>query len=259
MERQQVIDSFRKLLPEEEEYNDRLLSLAESFLAWSRSKVVLKATEEPCRPYMAAHLACEVMKGRLDLEVHVTATPIPKKKYEKQFTYFQEELRPLTKDLYAQHDIMNDVPFLCTRMGSLSAIPYVKELVKTTLVENMRIEHMKGVLIAAYLIVSAKMSGKDELRVNHAERKAAQVILQDTNSISQIQYWMQLLSESLVFHQMPLNAMEGYEVQKQRTKPWSGIASMVQINYEKRLKSYPSWKASIYEQLEQLSQPSIEK
>lgn len=61
MERQQIIESLRRIIPTEStEYNERLISLGESFLEWSKYKHNLKATEELCRPYMAAHLACEL-------------------------------------------------------------------------------------------------------------------------------------------------------------------------------------------------------
>lgn len=184
------------------------------------------------------------------MEINLLATPIPKKKYYKLFTYFQEILSPLTKSLAAKDDLMETITYLCTKLGGSTAIPYVKQLVKAVVTNDMRIEHKRGIIIAAYLLVSAKAFGKDELHINHAERRKAQSVLQDTSSALQIQYWMHVLSESWQYKEIPLNGIEGYESQKQRIKPWSGIASMIQIDYEKRLQNYPIWKACIEERIQ---------
>lgn len=70
-----------------------LVALANSLLAQSRSKAAsLKPEEEIGRIYACAHIACERLKKRLDLEVDKPKPPCKPKVYQKLYAYLDGAL-----------------------------------------------------------------------------------------------------------------------------------------------------------------------
>ncbi|KAI6249059.1 hypothetical protein HI914_02752 [Erysiphe necator] len=73
-----------------------LIDLANSLFVQSRSKCILRAEEEVARAYACANLACERLKGKLDLPIIEPRPPIPPRAYEKLYAYISGKLDPKT-------------------------------------------------------------------------------------------------------------------------------------------------------------------
>ncbi|KAK4501290.1 hypothetical protein PRZ48_007097 [Zasmidium cellare] len=70
-----------------------LISLASSLLSQSRAKAAsLKPEEEIGRTYACAHIACERLKKRLDLEIGRPTPPVKPRTYEKLYKYLDGAL-----------------------------------------------------------------------------------------------------------------------------------------------------------------------
>lgn len=70
-----------------------LISLANSLLSQSRAKAAsLKPEEEIGRTYACAHIACERLKKRLDLEIGKPTPPVKPRVYEKLYRYLDGAL-----------------------------------------------------------------------------------------------------------------------------------------------------------------------
>ncbi|POS83232.1 hypothetical protein EPUL_004692 [Erysiphe pulchra] len=73
-----------------------LIELANSIFVQSRSKCTLRAEEEVARAYACANLACERLKGKLDLPPIEPRPPIPPRAYDKLYAYLSSKLDPKT-------------------------------------------------------------------------------------------------------------------------------------------------------------------
>ncbi|EEB06225.1 origin recognition complex subunit Orc6 [Schizosaccharomyces japonicus yFS275] len=255
MERQQILSSLQLLLPgQKHAVEERLVNLAESFLAWSKTNVHLRPAEEPSRACMCSHLACDLLRPSLQLDISLEGLPLPKKRYQKQYALFQELLTPVTQKLKLKTSLGDEVKLVCLKMGALSAAPFISKLASTVLTDDMRPMHRKGVLTAAYLLVTSRMASKDPFQISTTEKNQVQGVLQDTSSTSQLHYWMQMLSQTEEWENVLAGTDEGYGSGRQQPyKPLSGFVSMIQVDYEKRLLRLDAWKQSIYELIDETS------
>ncbi|RKF57201.1 putative origin recognition complex subunit 6 [Erysiphe neolycopersici] len=73
-----------------------LIELANSIFVQSRSKCNLRAEEEIARAYACANLACERLKGKLDLPPIEPRPPIPPRAYDRLYAYLSSKLDPKT-------------------------------------------------------------------------------------------------------------------------------------------------------------------
>lgn len=85
--------ALSQLLPTVNFIDEDLLSLAHSLLSQSRAKAAsLKPEEEIGRTYVCAHIACERLKKKLDLEIDKPKPPCPPRVYKKLYTYLDGAL-----------------------------------------------------------------------------------------------------------------------------------------------------------------------